>query len=174
MEKTIDTKSLENNDKITGSPNTEPQNIAQGQKKSPMRAISRAKALEAAAATLESEARTLRREAEIIKQRAASKARTQALRDVWKRVTADIDQGIPEKTARVMAAAALGVELETVDYWMQRAAVQSATFRTWQRDRQLFRIAHTRSNKELADLFNLHEKTVSRIIQRQLRTRYRA
>ncbi|MFN4231345.1 hypothetical protein [Parvibaculum sp.] len=139
-----------------------------------MRAISRAKALEAAAATLESEARTLRRQAEIIKKRAASKERAKELKEIWKRVTADIDRGIPEKTARIMAANALRVDLETVDYWMQRAAIQSAAFRTWRRDRQLFRIAHTRSNRELADLFNLHEKTVSKIIQRQLRSRFRA
>lgn len=174
MEKTIDAKSLENNEKITGHSNTAPQNIAGGQKKLPMKALSHAKALEAAALTLESEARSLRRQADNLKKRAASKERTKALRDVWKRVIADTDNGIPEKTARVMAAAALNVDIETVDYWMQRAAIQSAAFRMWRRDRQLFRIAHTRSNRELADLFNIHEKTVSKIIQRQLKSRYRA
>ena len=139
-----------------------------------MRTISRSKALEAAAATLEAEARSLRREAEYLKQRAASRERIKELRGIWKRVTGYIDRGMSEAAARAHTANTLGVGLETVDYWMRRAAVQSAAFKTWRRDREIFRIAHTRSNRELAALYQLHPNTVSRILKSQLNKRHRA
>ncbi|MFN3933625.1 MAG: hypothetical protein ACK4KX_03210 [Parvibaculum sp.] len=169
-----DTKSLQINEKYTGDLNTAPQNTVGEQKKSPMRAFSRAKALEAAAATLEKEAEALRREAKQLRQREADRHRRRELETIWRRVAEWVDRGVAEETARGMVANASNVPLETVDYWMNRAIRQSAACKKWRRDRQLFQIAHTRSNRELAEIFGLHEKTVSRILQGQLKMRYRA
>lgn len=174
MGKILDTKSLQINAKYTGDLNTALQNTVGEQKKSPMRAFSRAKALEAAAATLETEAEALRREAKHLRQREASRHRRRDLETIWRRVADWVDRGVSEEAARGMVANALNVPLETVDHWMSRSGRQSAACKKWRRDRQLFQIAHSRTNRELAEIFGLHEKTVSRILQSQLKIRHRA
>lgn len=136
--------------------------------------IYRARALEIAAAALEDEISRMRREADELRRDARSDARRRELRDIWKRVTELVDRGLDEDAARATVATRLDVGRETVDYWMQRADRQIAAMKKWRRDRQIILMAHTRSNTELAELFQLHPVTVSKIIQRQLKARFRA
>ena len=136
--------------------------------------IYRARALEIAAAALENEISRMRREADELRRDARSDARRRGLRDIWKRVTELVDRGLDEDAARATVATRLDVSRETVDYWMQRADRQIAAMKKWRRDRQIILMAHTRSNTEIAELFQLHPVTVSKIIQRQLKARFRA
>lgn len=136
--------------------------------------IYRAKALEVAAAALESEILKMRREAETLRRSARTDARRREFQTIWKQVTALIERGIAEPEARGMVAQRLDVSRETVDYWMERSGRQSAALKKWRRDRQIILMAHTRSNREIAEVFNLHEVTVSKIIQTQLKARFRA
>lgn len=116
----------------------------------------------------------MRREADELRRDARSDARRRGLRDIWKRVTELVDRGLDEDAARATVATRLDVSRETVDYWMQRADRQIAAMKKWRRDRQIILMAHTRSNTEIAELFQLHPVTVSKIIQRQLKARFRA
>ena len=136
--------------------------------------IYRARALEIAAAALENEISRMRREADELRRDARSDARRRGLRDIWKRVTELVDRGLDEDAARATVATRHDVSRETVDYWMQRADRQIAAMKKWRRDRQIILMAHTRSNTEIAELFQLHPVTVSKIIQRQLKARFRA
>lgn len=136
--------------------------------------IYRARALEIAAAALESEISRMRREADELRRDAKSDARRRELRDIWKRVTELVDRGLDEELARGTVATRLDVSRETVDYWMQRAERQIAAMKKWRRDRRIILMAHTRSNTEIAELFQLHPVTVSKIIQQQLKARFRA
>jgi len=136
--------------------------------------IYRARALEIAAAALESEISRMRREADELRRDAKSDARRLELRNIWKRVTELVDRGLDEDAARGTVATRLDVSRETVDYWMQRAERQIAAMKKWRRDRQIILMAHTRSNTEIAAVFQLHPVTVSKIIQAQLKARFRA
>lgn len=107
------------------------------------------------------------------RQRAAERERMAEIRTIWKRVTAMMDRGIPEETARAIEANRLGCSLETIDYWMVRSGRRSATYQKWRRDREIFQRAHTLSNRDLAEIYGLTPTQISRIIRAQLASRHR-
>lgn len=129
--------------------------------------------MRAAAAALELEAAVLRRHAEIAEQRAAARAARAEFPQIWKRVTAMIEAGLDEPRARAFVANQMGVEIWTVDHWMQKSELRSAALKVWRRDREIFQRAHTLSNVALGEIYKLTPTTISRIIRRQLERRYR-
>ncbi|MBX3497163.1 MAG: hypothetical protein KF769_13065 [Parvibaculum sp.] len=131
------------------------------------------RAMRSAAEALEIEAATLRRHAEIAEQRAADKRRMAEFPKIWRHVTRLIEDGIDEPRARAIVANQLGIEIATVDHWMQRSELRSAALKVWRRDREIFQRAHVLSNIALAELYGLTPTTISRIIRRQLERRYR-
>lgn len=149
-------------------------NIAKTAKKQPYMSIYRAKALEVAAQALESEIFRMRREAEQLRRDARADAKRRELQGIWKHVTALIERGMSEPDARKIVAQRLNLDRVTVDYWMERSGRQCAALKKWRRDRQIILMAHTRSNRDIAEVFGLHEVTVSKIIQTQLKARFRA
>tara|TARA_R110002074_G_scaffold67298_1_gene158497 strand:+ start:97 stop:567 length:471 start_codon:yes stop_codon:yes gene_type:complete len=140
----------------------------QGQKNRVIREKIAIRSMLAEAEALESAAYGLRSRARDAQAAAATKARQNAARGVWRIVLAFMAKGISEPQAVRLAAMQSDLDPQMVQVHFDQAKVRRITLTKWLRDREILRRAHTCSNGELAAAFGLSKVQISRIIHAQL------
>tara|TARA_R110002124_G_scaffold49010_1_gene144063 strand:+ start:3170 stop:4186 length:1017 start_codon:yes stop_codon:yes gene_type:complete len=169
MEFSYSKKSNENKGSLNTCANTSAPNVSIGAKKVQIRQKIAINSMLAEAEALENAAHRLRRDAEQAEMSLKAEARYKRMRSSWRVVLGFMEQGMSEAVAVRQAANNLALGEETIQAHWDQAKKRRAIVKKWSRDREIFRLAHTQTNGQLAATFGISKVTVSRAIRAALK-----